>query len=279
MGGKLRLRGGGKPEGQHGKILFHSSVIDRKIALSIRLPDFFQYAQRRVDPYVTVFSPHSFPATSAGTPISEGMVLLPPVQTPTSMPKTATSAKAAQKTPAPEPKSKATTPGTEGIDAGLRDLFLSELQDIYWGENQLVKALPKMQSAASSGKLAEAIATHWEQTQNQVARLEEVFGILGETPRAKKCFAMEGLTREGEGVVETTVEGSATRDAGIIIASQKVEHYEIAAYGGLVQLARTLGLEDAASLLEQTLNEEKETDLLLTGIAENDINYQAAGEA
>jgi ferritin-like metal-binding protein YciE len=195
------------------------------------------------------------------------------------MPKSAKSAKAAQEIPAPDPKSKSTTPGTEGVDAGLRELFLSELQDIYWAENQLVKALPKMQSAASSGTLAKAIATHRQQTQNHVARLEQVFGILGETPRAKKCFAMEGLTREGEGVVETTIEGSATRDAGIIIASQKVEHYEIAAYGGLVQLARTLGLEDAAALLGQTLAEEKETDQLLTQIAENDINYQSAAEA
>lgn len=195
------------------------------------------------------------------------------------MPKTATSAKAAQRTPAPKPKATSTLPGSEGLDAGLKELFLSELKDIYWAENQLVKALPKMESAAGSPKLAKAIANHWKQTQTHVARLEQVFAALGEDPRAKKCFAMEGLTREGEGVIETTAAGSATRDAGIIIASQKVEHYEIAAYGGLVQLARTLGLEDAASLLEQTLAEEKDTDQLLTSIAENDINYQSALES
>jgi ferritin-like metal-binding protein YciE len=195
------------------------------------------------------------------------------------MPKSATGAKAAQQTPAPKPKANVTSSGSEGLDAGLRDLFLSELQDIYWAENQLVKALPKMQSAASSGKLAQAIATHWEQTQTHVTRLEQVFAALGETPRAKKCFAMEGLNREGEGVIETTQAGSATRDAGIIIESQKVEHYEIAAYGGLAQLARTMGLDEAVSLLEQTLAEEKEADQLLTSIAESDINYQSAAEA
>lgn len=178
----------------------------------------------------------------------------------------------------PKPKANATQPGSEGLDEGLRELFLSELKDIYWAENQLVKALPKMQSAAASPVLAKAIATHLEQTREHVSRLDQVFGLLGEEARAKKCFAMEGLTREGEGVIETTREGSATRDAGIIIASQKVEHYEIAAYGGLVQLAKTLGLEDAASLLAQTLAEEKDTDQLLTSIAENEINYASAGE-
>jgi ferritin-like metal-binding protein YciE len=121
--------------------------------------------------------------------------------------------------------------------------------------------------------------THWKQTKTHVTRLDEVFALLGKTPQAKKCDAMEGLTKEGEGVIEETEAGSATRDAGIIIASQKVEHYEIAAYGGLAQLARTLGLDAAVTLLEQTLAEEKQSDQLLTQIAEQDINYQAAGES
>lgn len=194
------------------------------------------------------------------------------------MPKTASSAKRAQAAPAPQPSSAPVTPAGEAVDSGLRELFLSELKDIYWAENQLVKALPKMQSAAGSPALANAIATHREQTQTHVSRLEQVFGILGEEVRAKKCFAMEGLTREGEGVIETTLPGSATRDAGIIIASQKVEHYEIAAYGGLAQLARTLGLDEAVALLEQTLAEEKDTDQLLTKIAESEINYASASE-
>ncbi len=159
------------------------------------------------------------------------------------------------------------------------ELFVSELKDIYWAENQLVKALPKMQQSATTAALADAIGNHWEQTQNQVARLEQIFALLGKKPIAKKCDAMEGLTKEGEAVIEETEAGSATRDAGIIIASQKVEHYEIAAYGGLAQLARTLGLAEAVGILEETLAEEKESDRLLTEIAESGINYEAGEEA
>jgi ferritin-like metal-binding protein YciE len=158
------------------------------------------------------------------------------------------------------------------------ELFISELKDIYWAENQLVKALPKMQQSASTPALVDAIANHWEQTKTQVTRLDKIFGMLCEQPRARKCDAMEGLTKEGEAVIEETEAGSATRDAGIIIASQKVEHYEIAAYGGLAQLARTLGLPDAAAILDEILEEEKESDRLLTKIAESGINYDAKQE-
>ena len=164
-------------------------------------------------------------------------------------------------------------------EPALLELFVDGIKDIYWAENQLVKTLPKMQKAATSAKLIAAIADHLEVTKNHVARLDQVFELLGEKAQAKKCDAMEGLTKEGEGIIETTEAGTATRDVGIVLASQKVEHYEIASYGCLTQLAKTLGLNEVADLLWQTLNEEKEADLLLTDIAENEINYKAAEEA
>jgi ferritin-like metal-binding protein YciE len=176
-----------------------------------------------------------------------------------------------------EPKfSTKTSPKAE---PALMELFTDSIKDIYWAENHLVKALPKMEKAASSSELSTAIATHLKQTKEHVTRLEQVFELLGEKVQAKKCDAMEGLAKEGEDIIESTEEGTSTRDVGIILASQKVEHYEIATYGGLKQLAITLGLTDVAEILELTLAEEKETDMLLTGIAENDINYKASEEA
>ncbi|MBD1391524.1 YciE/YciF ferroxidase family protein [Mucilaginibacter glaciei] len=176
-----------------------------------------------------------------------------------------------------EPKfSTKTSPEAE---PALLELFKDSIMDIYWAENHLVKNLPKMIEAATSDKLKSTITDHLEQTKGHVSRLEQVFSLLGEEPIAKKCDAMEGLTKEGEGIVESTEQGTATRDVGIILASQKVEHYEIATYGGLTQLAKTLGLDDVADLLYQTLTEEKTADELLTDVAENDINYQAANEA
>src|SRR5687767_6313883 len=120
----------------------------------------------------------------------------------------------------------------------LEEFFVEELKDIYWAEKFLVKSLPKMQKAATSEELANAIADHRAVTEEQVSRLEEVFEMMQETARAKKCEAMEGLIKEGEHVIEETEEGSATRDVALIMAAQKVEHYEIATYGGLVQLAK-----------------------------------------
>lgn len=163
-------------------------------------------------------------------------------------------------------------------DPMLMKLFVDELKDIYWAEKHLVKALPKMSKAATSEELAGAIMEHLEVTKEQVTRLEEVFELLGEKARGKKCEAMEGLVEEGNGVVEDTEEGTATRDVGIILAAQKIEHYEIATYGGLTTLAKTMGLDDVAEILAQTLAEEKETDELLTTIAENSINTEAADE-
>lgn len=174
---------------------------------------------------------------------------------------------------------KFTTKTSAKAEPALLELFLDGIKDIYWAENHLVKTLPKMQKSATSSKLSAAIGDHLEITKGHVSRLEQVFELLGEKAQAKKCDAMEGLSKEGEGIIESTEAGTATRDVGIILASQKVEHYEIASYGGLAQLATTLGLKEVADLLAETLDEEKESDRLLTEIAENDINYQAAEEA
>ena len=160
---------------------------------------------------------------------------------------------------------------------GLRELFEDELKDIYWAEKALVKALPKMAKKASTQELKDAIQQHAEVTQGHVERCEQAFEMMGKAARAKKCEAMEGLIKEGEEIVQNTEEG-VVRDAGIISAAQKVEHYEIASYGTLCAFAKKLGEDDIADLLEQTLNEEKDTDETLTGIAESSINSEALQE-
>lgn len=183
-------------------------------------------------------------------------------------------------------QSKATTASkgrtkNEGASIGngkLETFFTDALKDIYWAEKHLTKALPKMKKAATSEALQNAIEDHLGQTEEHVSRLEQVFEMLGKKAQAKKCDAMEGLLKEGDSIVEETEDGSLTRDAAIIMAAQKVEHYEIATYGGLVTLAKTLGLQDVADVLHQTLEEEKETDEGLTAIAENDINWEAEQE-
>jgi ferritin-like metal-binding protein YciE len=163
-------------------------------------------------------------------------------------------------------------------ESQLGKFFIDLLKDIYWAEKHLTKALPKMQKAATTEQLQQAIEDHTAQTEEHVSRLEQVFELIGKKAQAKKCDAMEGLVKEGESVVEETEDGSMTRDVGIIISSQKVEHYEIAAYGGLAQLATTMGLDDVAAIFNQTLEEEKEADVLLTEIAENDVNWEAEQE-
>lgn len=168
--------------------------------------------------------------------------------------------------------------GNSHESAQLQKFFTDALKDIYWAEKHLTKALPKMQKAATTEELRSAIKEHLAQTEEQVTRLEEVFEIMGQKAQAKKCDAMEGLIKEGDSIIEETEEGSMTRDVAIIMAAQKVEHYEIATYGGLVQRAKTLGMDDAANLLDQTLQEEKETDQGLTEIAENNINWEAMHE-
>lgn len=172
----------------------------------------------------------------------------------------------------------ATKNKSNGDHSRFHNLFMEELKDIYWAEKHLVKALPKMQKAATSEELAEAIQEHIMVTKEQVNRLEQVFEMMGARATAKKCEAMEGLIAEGQTVIEDTDEDTAVRDAGLIIAAQKIEHYEIASYGSLCALANKMGKSEIASLLEQTLNEEKETDQLLTEIAETSINEEAAAE-
>src|SRR5450755_3917343 len=138
-------------------------------------------------------------------------------------------------------KAKQKKKGDAEKDSMLLEFFHGEIKDIYWAEKHLLKA----------------INNHLEETRGHVERLDQVFELLGARPQAKKCEAMEGITKEGDSIVEETEAGTATRDVGLILAGQKVEHYEISTYGGLTQLARNLNLDDVAELLETTLNEEK----------------------
>jgi len=163
-------------------------------------------------------------------------------------------------------------------DSRLLEFFHDELKDIYWAEKHIVQALPKMKKAATSEELQAAFEEHLGVTKTHVTRLEKAFEILGEKPVAKKCEAMEGILKEGDSIVEDTEKGTATRDVGLIMAAQKVEHYEIATYGSLIQVAKTLGHDDIASLLSETIAEEKEADDSLTDVAESHINYDASVE-
>jgi len=160
----------------------------------------------------------------------------------------------------------------------FHEFFVDELKDIYWAEKHLVKALPKMKKAATSPELAAAFDKHTAETETHIATLEKVFAALDEKPAAKKCDAMAGILEEGNGLIEDTEKGTMIRDCGLILAAQKVEHYEIATYGGLRTLAATMGRDDVADLLQQTLDNEKETDEALTACAENLVNAQAVAE-
>ena len=160
----------------------------------------------------------------------------------------------------------------------LEKFFLDQLQDIYYAENKITQALPKMSDACTTAELKEAFEDHLHQTQRHIKRLEKAFESLGRKAEGKKCEAIEGIAREVDNIIEETEEGTLTRDAALIIAAQKVEHYEIATYGGLVQLAITMDLHDAADLLDKTLVEEEDTDARLTEIAENEINLRAEHE-
>jgi ferritin-like metal-binding protein YciE len=158
-------------------------------------------------------------------------------------------------------------------EQGLKDLYIGELKDLYNAENQLVKALPKMAKAASSEELRQGFEEHLEQTRGHVQRLEEILESFGENPKGKKCLGMEGLVKEGSELMEEDFEG-AVMDAALIGAAQRVEHYEIAAYGTASEFAKILGESEHVSLLEETLQEEKETDEKLTTLAK-EINSQA----
>jgi ferritin-like metal-binding protein YciE len=156
---------------------------------------------------------------------------------------------------------------------GLKELYVDELRDLYSAENQLVKALPKMAKAADSDELRQGFEEHLEQTKGQVQRLETIFKSLNESPKGKKCMGMEGLVKEGGEVMKEGFEG-ALMDAALIGSAQRVEHYEIAAYGTACEFAQILGESEHASLLNETLQEEKETDEKLTELAKG-INLQA----
>lgn len=171
-------------------------------------------------------------------------------------------------------KPKKATSTKSSVAEDLRELFVDSLKDIYWAEKALTKALPKMANKATSEKLIEGLEHHLTETEEQVKRLEEVFSIIDVKARAKKCEAMEGLIKEAKSIMKETAKGPV-RDAGIIAAAQKVEHYEIATYGSLVAFAKTLGEDDAAALLATTLEEEKTADETLSEAAYNDINFEA----
>lgn len=180
---------------------------------------------------------------------------------------------------------KTTSTGTSGQGNGhkkdnlLEKFFLDQLKDIYYAEQQLLKALNDMKAACTTEELEDAFEEHHKQTERQVKRLDKVFQLLNEKPEGKKCEAMDGLIKEAKTIISETPEGTMTRDAALIIAAQKVEHYEIATYGSLVQIAKTLGMNDAADVLHLTLNEEKLADEKLTEVAEWHVNQAAEKEA
>jgi len=159
----------------------------------------------------------------------------------------------------------------------LQELLVEELKDLYSAENQLVKALPKMAKAAAAPELREAFENHLEETKGQVDRLEQIFNNLDASPKGKKCVAMEGLIEEGKEIISEH-DQSSVRDAALICAAQKVEHYEIAAYGCVRTFAQLLGMDDVVELLQETLDEEGNTDKKLTELAESIINVEAENE-
>ncbi len=194
-----------------------------------------------------------------------------------------TSKKSARKAPARKSSDRRITAQTASQSKSmegslLEEFFLDSLKDIYWAEKALTKALPKMAKSATSTELKDALNDHLEVTKKQVERLEQVFEKLGKKAQAKKCDAMQGLVEESESIIDETKDDTLTRDAALIIAAQKAEHYEIATYGGLAQLARTMNKPDLAKLLDETLQEEKEADEMLTKLAEGNINNWAATE-
>ena len=193
----------------------------------------------------------------------------------------ATTGRGASKATARRPAKKAAKKSGRGrapsaaSQKDLGDLFMETLKDIYHAEKQILRALPKMAKAAQSSELRQAFQTHTEQTRGQVDRLEKIFAMSGERPKAKTCHAILGLVEEGEEVMEE-FKGSDALDAGLLAAAQAVEHYEISRYGTLKSWAAQHGMQDVTRLLDETLAEEKETDELLTRIAEGVVNRLAA---
>lgn len=160
----------------------------------------------------------------------------------------------------------------------VNDLLLTFLQDVYYAERQIAKALPKMARAAKSQKLKDAFTHHREETQTQIERLQKAFDAIGKRARGQTCEAANGLIEEAEEVIEEFPQGSV-RDAGLIACAQAVEHYEISRYGALIAWAKAMGQQEVVSLMEETLAEEKKTDTLLNDMANKEINQQAVKEA
>ena len=173
---------------------------------------------------------------------------------------------------------KTTTKSGNNHSSQFESFFVDSLKDMYWAEKHLIKALGKMSKAATSGELSQAFTDHKETTAEHVSRLEQVFELMGKKAQGKRCEAIEGITKEVDSLIEETEDDTFTRDAALIMGGQKAEHYEIATYGSLVQFARTLGRDEVADLLEKTLEEEKEADELLTGLAESSVNEEAIAE-
>jgi len=160
----------------------------------------------------------------------------------------------------------------------LRQFFIDQLQDIYWAEKKLVKTLPKLAEAAHSEELRSAFDAHLKETENHVTRIEQAFSLMQEKTDATECPAMKGIVEEGEDIIDETEDKTAQRDVGLIFAGQKAEHYEIATYGAMIELAREMGEMQIASLLTETLNEEKKADQKLTQLAVSGINKEAMAE-
>lgn len=170
---------------------------------------------------------------------------------------------------------KETAKTNSGTASGLKELFESGLRDIYWSEKALLTAIPKMAKNTNSPELMDVLNIHIEETKEQVVRLERIFEIINRKAIAKICNPMDGLIKEGERILQE-IESGVVRDAGIIAACQKIEHYEIATYGSLRQIAETLGLPEAVTLFEKSFNEEKRADQRLTEVALNTVNIEAA---
>jgi ferritin-like metal-binding protein YciE len=160
----------------------------------------------------------------------------------------------------------------------LRQFFIDQLQDIYWAEQKLVKTLPKLSEAAHSQELKNAFDSHLKETESHVSRIEQAFSLLKEKANAQECPAIKGIAEEGEEIIDQTEDKTAQRDVGLIFAGQKAEHYEIATYGALIELAKEMGEEEVADLFEETLAEEKNADEKLTQLATGGINREAAAE-
>lgn len=188
-----------------------------------------------------------------------------------------------KKKDAAEPKadtktSAKTTAGEKKSGEEFREFFIDELKDILWAEKALLKALPKMRKAATGKELAASFDEHLAETETQISTLEQVFELMGEKPKTKKCDAMEGLISEAESIISDTEKGTAIRDAGLILAAQKVEHYEIATYGTLAAFADAMEEKKVAKLLRSILRDEKDSDKKLTALALESVNEEASEE-